>query len=418
MKPSRPPRRASSDHSSRRASSSCELALDVLAVAEVGHGQPLGPPRPDRRDRLVPGLDVDVRRRRGRDRHRRRGIRTPPDVADERRAVVQIGDVMRGVTGRVGDLEAVVEQPLAAAEQCDVVLGHRHHLAPQALHVVPVEPRGAVHQPRGVDQVARAALVDVDLAAPASAAPASRSRRRDRGGCGSAAARAGRSSPSASSSVGRHEPGPGIDQHVAHLPAPDHALATEVHEVDHAHGGSAARRWPSEVGDWRPARRRDPIASAARPGADGSRRPDSASARARHATVLDLVDAGGSGSLLRGAAPARLRRRLGLLLLLVGSLGGACSSAAAGVELAPRGSGLRRPPRRAPLVLGRLGVLDRSAAARPRRRGRRRRGRAPRPREALGRGLGQRQQLPARSRRRRRSAGARPRSGRCRHPGP
>jgi hypothetical protein len=29
----------------------------------------------------------------------------------------------------------------------------------------------------------------------------------------------------------------GVDQHVAHLPAPDHALATEVHEVDHAHGG-------------------------------------------------------------------------------------------------------------------------------------------------------------------------------------
>jgi hypothetical protein len=29
---------------------------------------------------------------------------------------------------------------------------------------------------------------------------------------------------------------PGIDQHIIDLPATDHALAAEVHEINHAHG--------------------------------------------------------------------------------------------------------------------------------------------------------------------------------------
>ena len=41
--------------------------------------------------------------------------------------------------------------------------GHRHDLAPEALHLVAVEALGAGQQLRGVDQVRGAALVDVDL---------------------------------------------------------------------------------------------------------------------------------------------------------------------------------------------------------------------------------------------------------------
>ena len=67
----------------------------------------------------------------------------------------------------------------------------------------------------------------------------------------------GRSSPRASSSVGRQERRARVDQHVADLPAADHALAAEVHEIDQTHSrhtshrdsaGLCRRRRPSAAG--------------------------------------------------------------------------------------------------------------------------------------------------------------------------
>ena len=70
---------------------------------------------------------------------------------------------MRGVAGRVGDLERAVEQSLAAAQHGQIALGDRNHLAPQAVHVVAVQAAGALDQPRRIEHVPGAPLVDVDL---------------------------------------------------------------------------------------------------------------------------------------------------------------------------------------------------------------------------------------------------------------
>ena len=114
-------------------------------------------------ERFLPGLDVDVGRRRGGHDQVRGRDPAGGDVADEGGAalLVQVADVVGGVAGGVGDAHA--EHRLAAAEDLHVGLGHRHDLAPEALHLVAVEALGAGQQLRGVDQVRGAALVDVDL---------------------------------------------------------------------------------------------------------------------------------------------------------------------------------------------------------------------------------------------------------------
>ena len=61
---------------------------------------------------------------------------------------------MGGMTGRVDDAEAI--DPLAPGEGGDVLLRHGHDLTPEPVHVVAVEPRGALEQLRRPDQVRRA----------------------------------------------------------------------------------------------------------------------------------------------------------------------------------------------------------------------------------------------------------------------
>ncbi len=116
-------------------------------------------------DRAVPGLDVDVGRRRRREDVVRRRDPDAGDVADERGAarLVQEGDVMRGVAGRVLDPERV-EDRLAAREHVQVRLGHRRHLAPQVGQALLAaeEPGRARHELLRRGQVRRAALVHVD----------------------------------------------------------------------------------------------------------------------------------------------------------------------------------------------------------------------------------------------------------------
>jgi hypothetical protein len=139
-----------------------DLVADVLVGAEVRDGQARGVPGRDRVERGVPQLEVDVGWRGRRD-DRPAVDAHAADVSDERGGarLVQIGDVVGGVAGRV--LDPPVADRLAATHHAQVGLGHRHDLAPQALHVVAVQARGAGDELARVDEMRRAALMDPHL---------------------------------------------------------------------------------------------------------------------------------------------------------------------------------------------------------------------------------------------------------------
>ena len=180
--PARPPRAAASRTVSRWA------GRIVLDRAEVGEREALGLPGLDRSDRVQPGLDVDVRRRRGGDDQVGRRNAHRGDVADEGRAalLVQVADVVRGVARacrrracRAGSRRrpAVARWPRAPARSLPrAAPSHRRRGARRW----PAGARGrsgAGRRARGRRPRARA-----------SGAPAPRSPRHGRGGCGSAAA--------------------------------------------------------------------------------------------------------------------------------------------------------------------------------------------------------------------------------------
>lgn len=109
---------------------SLELRLDLVDAAEVRQAQPSGPPGGDRAQGALPGLDVDVRRRRRSDRELGRGQAHARDIAHVGVAAgcVEVDDVVAGVTGRVDDPKAL--DLLPAAERDHVRRRHRRHLAP------------------------------------------------------------------------------------------------------------------------------------------------------------------------------------------------------------------------------------------------------------------------------------------------
>ncbi len=123
-------------------------------------------PGEDLLDARFPCLDVDVGRRRRRHDHVRRRDRHAGDVADEGdpARLVVVGDVVRGMARRVGGLQRVAAggDRFTARQSPDVGLGDRLECAPQPIHLAAVESSGAGKQLLGVDQVLRAALVDVD----------------------------------------------------------------------------------------------------------------------------------------------------------------------------------------------------------------------------------------------------------------
>ena len=147
-----------------------ELRADVREGAEVRDAQALRVPAAQDVQRRVPGLHVDVgRRRRGQDRARRRSGRRPrrrrrpcrPPRAGRRRG----GRRGPGRRRRGTRPDVAGQRPGRALEDADVGRRHRHDLAPQAVEVVAVEPPRAGHEALGVDEVRRAALVDPDLRA-------------------------------------------------------------------------------------------------------------------------------------------------------------------------------------------------------------------------------------------------------------
>ena len=181
-------------------------------------------------DRLAPCAQVDVRRRRRRE--RRPGADPHPrDVAGESPAAgfVQVSDVVRGVPGHVGDAQPL-GQPLAALQRADALGRHRQHLAPQPLHLRAVEPPGAREQPARVGDVRRAALVHPHLeVGEAGGQRACRARVvevdvRER-------QRARRTALEVVEQRRQAGGGAWVDDHVADAPGGDRVRAPEVHEV-------------------------------------------------------------------------------------------------------------------------------------------------------------------------------------------
>src|SRR3954447_8488539 len=108
------------------------LGAGVVHLAEVRQPEALGLPARDRVNQALPGLDVDVGRRR---RGERVGVGRDADaghVADEGHAArrVEVADVVGGVAGRVLDPEGALHLGLAALEHPQVALRDRDDLAP------------------------------------------------------------------------------------------------------------------------------------------------------------------------------------------------------------------------------------------------------------------------------------------------
>src|SRR3954465_7081383 len=112
---------------------SLELRRGVLDRPEVRQAETQWLPVPDRLQRALPGLDVDVGRRGGGQRELEGRHAHARHVAHERPAgrLMQVADVMRGVPGRVRDRERALDVSLAAAQHAQVGLRHRHDLAPE-----------------------------------------------------------------------------------------------------------------------------------------------------------------------------------------------------------------------------------------------------------------------------------------------
>ena len=124
----------------------------VAVGAEMRNEQCLGPPiTVDQRHARLPGVDVDVRWRRGRhDEQVGTGAitgRVPTNATPLDRS--KKADMMRGVPRSIGDVDtpgrpSKIRSPPVSSSQ--VVPRHRQKLAPQPVHIVAIEPTRAAQQ--------------------------------------------------------------------------------------------------------------------------------------------------------------------------------------------------------------------------------------------------------------------------------
>ena len=120
---------------------------------------------------------------------------------------------------------------LPAREDRDPLLGHGRDLAPELLHLVAVEALGAFQEPRRVDHVRRADLVDEDLELGKAASEDARGARVVEVDVGEK--QHARLGLEAFEQRLDGRAGPGIDDHARpHLPRADHAIAPQMHGVD------------------------------------------------------------------------------------------------------------------------------------------------------------------------------------------
>ena len=137
-----------------------DLRLGLVDDAEVDQGEPLRPAALDLVEGRLPGLEVELGRRRGgEDGAARRDAHSGRVARVERSIGVEVADVVGGVTGRREALEA----EHLGADCVDVRLGDGHQLAPEAVELFTVKPAGAALETLGVDEVRRADLGDVHL---------------------------------------------------------------------------------------------------------------------------------------------------------------------------------------------------------------------------------------------------------------
>src|SRR6476646_4159729 len=122
------------------------MALNVVEDAEVDEREPLGRTALELLDRLLPEIDVDLRRRRRR--HHVTARRDPHTggVARVQGAVaVEVADVMRGMARR---WEAV-EPEDALAGDVDICRRHGCELAPERVEGIAVKAARAPLEARG-----------------------------------------------------------------------------------------------------------------------------------------------------------------------------------------------------------------------------------------------------------------------------
>jgi uncharacterized membrane protein len=136
------------------------VGLDVCEDAEVDQREPRGSAALRLRDRPLPGFEVDLGRRTGRQHEAPRLDPYAGRVTGVQGAVVvQVRDVMPRVSG----CRKRFEPEHAVADDVNVRLRNRHELAIEPVQAVSVEAASAGLEPGRVDQVRGADLRDVHL---------------------------------------------------------------------------------------------------------------------------------------------------------------------------------------------------------------------------------------------------------------
>src|SRR3954454_5376569 len=112
------------------------MSRRIVDLPEMGQAQAVRLPVRDQVERVLPELELDVRRRRRGNYEvaRRNGDRrsVPDEGLDGRR--MGVAEEGRGLARRVRYLEA--EHLLAAAQRVKVAFGHRCDLSPEPIHLV------------------------------------------------------------------------------------------------------------------------------------------------------------------------------------------------------------------------------------------------------------------------------------------
>ena len=139
------------------------MSVDFGDLTEVREEQPPRGERCQAFDGALPGLEVGFGGRQGRPNHRRPGKSDGRGVTGEEAAVVEMErHLVSGMSGGLYDTEGAASQRyrFAARHAVNLVLGHRQHSSPQALHGVAIDPCGTGQQSIWGDQMRRSTIMN------------------------------------------------------------------------------------------------------------------------------------------------------------------------------------------------------------------------------------------------------------------
>jgi len=141
----------------------------IFRRAEMREKKLPGFARENGRERRIPKGEIDIGRGRGRHNVGTVHDANPRGVADESEAVgvIEVADVVRSVAGGVDDVELAFAEGngFAAFEDAEIFLRDGERVAEEAREIVSPKAAGAGEKFRGIGQVRRAELVDVNLEA-------------------------------------------------------------------------------------------------------------------------------------------------------------------------------------------------------------------------------------------------------------